>query len=61
MDPRFAPGEFVDFAHTKHQTLFEEGEPIWAAIGRIKAYLAKQVSGQNLGQAQVSDLSLIHI
>ena len=36
----FAPGDFLDLAHTRHAALFEPGRPVWSAIGSLESYLA---------------------
>lgn len=39
----FSPDDFLDLAETDHRGLFVPGEPVWAALPRIGAYLAEQL------------------
>lgn len=49
---RFAAAEYLDLGHTGHAGLFLEGEPVWAAIGRIGEYL-----GSITGERSSADVS----
>lgn len=35
----FAAADYLDFTHTRHASIFTEGEPVWTAISRIADYL----------------------
>ncbi len=51
----FQSEEFLDLSHTRHGGLFADGEPIWAALGRIKPYLAEKIASRQVdAEAQVS-------
>ncbi len=54
-DPRFYPAAFFDFAYTAHTSLFTEGEPVWTAIGHLKAYLEERVTERRTHGATISD------
>lgn len=40
----FSPAAFLDLSKTSHRALFAEGEPVWSAVGKIKAYLEAHLS-----------------
>lgn len=54
MPADFAPEQFLDLSHTEHGELFEPGEPVWTALGRIKHYLAEHITGPQHAAADVS-------
>ncbi|MDF1858606.1 MAG: UDP-N-acetylglucosamine diphosphorylase [Verrucomicrobiales bacterium] len=35
----FSPSDYLDFSETDHGLLFTEGEPVWAALGKLESYL----------------------
>jgi NDP-sugar pyrophosphorylase family protein len=37
----FDPASLLDLSKTQHGTLFEPGEPVWTALGRIGSYLER--------------------
>lgn len=45
----FATENFLDLSHCGHAELFVTGEPVWAAISRISAYLDAKQSFSHLG------------
>ena len=51
---RFAPGEYLNLACTQHAELFDTGEPVWSAIGKIAPYL-EGCDNFAKGGAEVSD------
>ncbi len=46
----FPPSDYLDLSHTIHGQLFPESEPVWAAVGKIKAYLADTLKPGNHGR-----------
>ena len=42
----FFPDRYVDLEKTSHRELFAADEPVWAAIGRIKGYLDRTLTGR---------------
>lgn len=58
-ETRFSASRFFDLARTQHAALFSNGDPVWAALERIPAYLAEHVRGQHFEGATVSPLSAI--
>lgn len=57
----FLADEFLDLAETAHADLFPAGEPVWAALPRIDAYLAEKLDrvGPGGGQGSVHPRALV--
>lgn len=43
------PADYLDFSHTEHAALFPGDAPVWSALGRIAAYLEKELKPAVLG------------
>lgn len=59
MADALAPDQFVDLSHTHHGDLFSPDEPVWSALGKIKAYLSELTHHQQTAGAEVSPQAVV--